>query len=327
MARDYYEILGVPRNASEADIKKAYRKLARQYHPDVNKSKEAPAKFRESTEAYEVLSDSEKRKMYDQFGHAGVGAGAGGRGGARGGAGPWGQAGGPGVNFNFSDIFNAARGSRSSRAGSAGADAGFMGMGLDDILDALGGGRRRHRAPAAKGADLEHSVKLDFMSALRGTTATLRLQVGQKTETIDVKIPAGMNDGSKIRLRGKGQPGPGGSGDLYITISVTSHKYFRREGDSIYVDLPISVPEAALGAKVDVPTIDGMTTVKIPAGTSSGSKLRLREKGVQMAGKRGDQYVVIKIVPPKKLNSEAHKLMEKFQQAQQYDPREKAGWK
>lgn len=311
--RDYYDVLGVSRKASDAEIKKAYRNLAREYHPDVNKSSDAPEKFKEATEAYEVLSDSKKRQMYDQFGHAGPGAfsGAGARPGGKGGFG-----------FDFSDIFGAAR-------NSGGAGSGFMGMGLDEILSALrGGGRGRRQAHAApKGKDIEHQVKLDFMSAVRGTTATLRVQREGRLETLDVKIPAGIKDGGKIRLRDKGESGRGQAGDLYITVSIQPHAYFRREGFDIYVDLPISITEAALGAKVDVPTIEGMTTVSIPAGTSSGAKLRLRGRGVGYDGQKGDQYVVVKVAVPKSVSEQGQKLLQEFATSDAYDPRENVGWR
>jgi len=308
---DYYKVLGVDQTASEKDIKSAYRKLARKLHPDVNKSPDAGEKFREATEAYEVLSDPEKRRMYDQFGHAGPTGYPFGTGRAR----PRGG----GVEFDIGDIFG--RGS-----------SGFMGMGLDEILDALRGARRRDRKPrAVRGSDVEYKVTLDFMDVVRGTTASLRyLQPGKGgvTETLNVRIPPGLRAGSRVRVREKGAIGPGGPGDLYIIIHVRDHPYFRREGDDIYVDLPISIVESALGARIDVPTVDGMMTLSVPPGTGSGKKLRLRGKGVRRDGKDpGDQYVVIKVVPPKSVSGRGRELLEQFGRIEDFDPRSEVQWK
>ncbi len=331
--RDYYEVLGVKKNATDKDIKSAYRKLARKYHPDVNKADDASEKFREATTAYEILSDAEKRKMYDQFGHAAFKGGqAGGAGGPQGWPGGMGQ----GVRIDFADMFGGGRGS---------GGGGFMGMGLDEILEALGGharhksARRGHQPVAApKGRDIEHHVNLEFLQAIYGTSTTLRLQSTDNagktaTQTISVKIPAGVKDGQKIRVRGKGEDGHGGAGDLLLVCHVQPHAYFKRDGDNITVEVPIGIVESALGTKVDVPTIDGMTTVTIPPGTPSGRRLRLREKGVPSADKkkpRGDQFVAIKIVPPATLAEDSKTLLEKFakiQEEQGYDPRADVPWK
>ena len=323
---DYYSILGVGRNAGEAEIKAAYRKKARECHPDVNKSAGAEDKFKEATEAYDVLSDPEKRQMYDQFGRAGAPRGGFGGGGARAYTRTGAPPGGFGGHVSFEDIFGAARESGGS---------GFTGMGLDDILEALSGAGRRTgpRRKAQRGQDVEHSVTLDFMEAVFGTTTSVRIRRGEghrtTSETIDVKIPPGVRDGARIRVRGKGGEGPGGSGDLYIVTKVRPHAYFRREGDDVYVDLPVSITEAALGAKIDVPTIDGLTTVTVPAGTGGARRLRLKGKGIR--GKdgspRGDQYVVVRVVPPHELSDEGRELLERFQEAEPYDPRDNAPWK
>ncbi len=319
--RDFYDVLSVKKDATAAQIKSAYRKLARKYHPDVNKDDDATKKFQEASEAYEVLSDTKKRQTYDQFGMAAFTQGAAGGGGAPPGWGGGMGGGGQRVNVNFADIF-----------GGGGTGDGFAGMGLDDILEALGGGtgrrsaRGRTRGPAPKGQDVGYRVMLDFLQAIRGTELTLKVD----SQNISVKIPAGVKDGQKIRLRGKGHPGPGGSGDLLIECKIRKHLYFCRDGNDISVEVPISITEAALGAKVDVPTIDGTTTVKIPAGVASGRRLRLKEKGVLPAGKdktRGDQYVTIKIAPPEKLSKEARELLEKFDKKNHYDPRAEAPWK
>ncbi len=316
--RDFYDILGLSRSATDAQVKSAYRKLARKYHPDVNKAADAEDKFKEATEAYEVLSDPKKRQMYDQFGHAGpnVGYGPAGRGGPR----VYTHAGGRGVGgFDFADFFGGGGGS------------GFAGMGLDDILQALGGAgpRRSRRAPTPpKGADTQYEIKLDFLQAVSGSSVSLKVHRKDpsgksRTETINVKIPAGVKEGAKIRVRGKGAEGPGGFGDLYIITHINPHPYFRKEGDDIYVEVPVSIVEATLGAKVDVPTLDGMTSVKIPAGTNSSRKLRLKGKGV----KQGDQYVIIKIVPPEKVSQESQKLLRQFESQEKFDPRADVSWK
>ena len=307
--RDYYEVLGVKRGATDGDIKSAYRRMAREVHPDVNKSPDAPAKFREATEAYEVLSDPQKRKMYDRFGHAAPGPFAGaGR-----------EAGGERVSFSFRDIFG-------------GGGSGFMGMSLEDILQALGTGRPRRRRKPRRGGDTESHLTLEFLQAVHGTTTRIRIarvdaDGKRHEETIDVKIPAGVQEGSKVRVRGKGELGPDGPGDLYITVHVRPHPYFRRDGEDIYVHVPISITEAALGAKVDVPTLDGMSTVTIPPGTGSSRRLRLRGKGVRRAGKTpGDEYVVVEIAPPKDLTDRQKDLLEELNKLDADDPRAKCPW-
>lgn len=335
--RDFYEVLGVSKNATDDQIKSAYRKLARKYHPDVNKAADAEEKFREATQAYDILSDKEKRKLFDQFGTAafeqggprpGQGAPGGGAYGWPGGGG--GMGGGQRMHVNFEDIFGGA--------GGMGGGSSFMGMGLDEILEALGGGaarrssRGRRAAPPQKGADVEHDINLDFLQAIRGTQTHVRMSVTDpqtgktSNQTISVKIPAGVKEGQKVRLRGKGQEGPAGAGDLLLICHVEPHKYFRRENDDIYMDLPIGITEAALGATIDVPTIDGMTAVKIPAGIAGGQKLRLRGKGVETKSGRGDQYVVVKIAPPKKLTDEQKKLLEKFRDISDDNPRKDIVW-
>jgi DnaJ-class molecular chaperone len=322
--RDYYEVLGVSRGADETAIKSAYRKLARQYHPDVNKSPDAESKFSEASEAYEILSDSEKRRTYDQFGHTGPGMGPGGFGG--GGGRPGGRPGGRvhvntgGGGFDVGDMFG-------------GMGGGFSGMGLDEILEALGGGsvaqKSRHRPRHRRGADMEYPLTLDFLKSVRGVTTAIRLRgevVEGKTETIEVKIPAGVREGQKIRVRGKGQVGPGGQGDLYILVHITGHEYFCRDGSDLSVEVPISITEAARGTQVDVPTIDGMMTVTVPPGVRSGQKLRLRGKGIPVGKEPGDQYVVLRIETPRDLGPEALALLAKFDEVVPFNPRDDAPW-
>jgi DnaJ-class molecular chaperone len=318
--RDYYEVLGVKRDATDDQIKAAYRKAARKYHPDVNKSSDASAKFHEATEAYDVLSDTQKRRLYDQYGHAppqGRPQGTPGQGQAY----RWSSS--QGGMPDFEDLFG-------------GGESGFVGMSLEDILEALGGRGRRtarrspYEAPPG-GGDVEYQLSLDFMQALRGSTASIRLQQGPRgpSETINVRIPPGVADGSRIRVRGKGRPTAAGAGDLYIIARVAEHPYFRREGADIYLDLPVSISEATLGAKVDVPTTDGMMTVTVPPGSSSGRMLRLKGKGVPALGSReaGDQYVVLKVMAPGDLSAKGRELLEQFAKVNPYDPRAGVKWK
>jgi DnaJ-class molecular chaperone len=308
--RDYYDVLGVSRRASEAEIKRAYRKLARKNHPDVNKAPDALEKFKEATEAYEVLSDGEKRKMYDQFGHA---------------AQPRMSGGAPG---GFQDFFSGGFGGGGGAPG-----GGFMGMGLDDILQALRGkmgGAHRRRPQQRPNLNIEQPVKLEFLQAALGTTVPIVLRQGgaqsDTTETIEVKIPPGVRNGARIRVRGKGSEHRGAKGDLYILISVNPHPYFTVTGNDITVEAPISIVEAALGAKVDVPTIDGMTTVTIPPGASSGQRLRLRKKGLPSPSGRGDQFVLIKIAVEKQITEEGRRLLQEFQACEQPNPRKDVPW-
>ncbi|MFQ6048229.1 MAG: J domain-containing protein, partial [Phycisphaerae bacterium] len=191
--------------------------------------------------------------------------------------------------------------------------------------------RRRQADQAAQpGADVQQEVSLSFEQAIAGTTLHLRLDVGGRTETITVKIPPGVADGQRIRLRGKGQPGVGGRppGDLYILCRVQPHRYFRRQGNDIYIDLPISITEAALGAKVTLPSLDGRATVTVPAGTASGTKLRLRGKGVAdpKTGQRGDQYAVVKIVPPRELDARSRQLLRELERLTNQNPRQGLDW-
>ncbi len=307
--RDYYEVLGVDRGASADAIRKAYRKLARQYHPDVNKAADASKKFSEVQEAYDVLSDAEKRKAYDQFGHAGVGMGAaaghgpgsgwgGGAGRAtRGGRTVWTNLGGDASDFeggDFASIFEQMFGGGGMGGGGVGA-----GPGAD-----FGARARRARA-AQRGQDIEHTITVSFMTAALGGSEQVRMggaSAGGDGNTITVKIPPGIETGAKLRIRGKGQPGAAGeNGDLILTVKVGEHPYFRREGLDLFIDGPVNIAEAVLGVQVTVPLIkDGSVDVRIPPGTSSGQKLRVKGKGLTDAkGKTGDFYVVAQIVAPK----------------------------
>ena len=301
---DYYKVLGVPRNANADEIKKAYRRLARQFHPDTaGNDPKTTERFKEVQEAYDVLSNAEKRQMYDQFGHSGPNFGQNHRGGGQYYRPGWGQgtgAGtGAGVNFDFADFF--------------GQNANVPGD-IGDIFEQIGArtGRRRQ-----KGKNVEHTVKIEFFEAINGTQRNITLRMPgaanrQKTERLTVKIPAGIKHGAKIRLRGKGQAGAGNeAGDLIITIEIAEHTYFQRQGNDISLEVPITLTEATLGAKVDVPTLEGKTTVTIPPESSSGRKLRLKEKGVKShkTGKKGDMFLILKIVPPKQIDERSKQLL------------------
>lgn len=333
--RDYYDILGVQRSAGADDIKKAHRKLVRQYHPDVNKNNaSATEKFKEIQEAYDVLSDPEKRKQYDQFGHAGPGVPPGGddmwehfRRGGGGGAGPgrggqrgrtWDSGGGVSVeDFDFGDLFDQFFGGQTG-AGRRG-PGGMGGMG--------GMGGRPAAAEPPRGADIEYPVTLSFEDAARGRTLPLQIRRGGKVESIEIKIPAGVRDGSRVRIKGKGDRGLGGhQGDLFIIVSVQAHPYFRREGLDVLLDLPISLYEALLGTKVAVPTLDGPVTLTIPPGTSSGAKLRIKGRGIERGTEKGDQYVVMKVIVPRELDDDDRAAVEALQRKRPVNARADLHW-
>ncbi len=295
--RDYYEILGVSKNASDDEIKKAYRKLAVKYHPDKNPGdKEAEAKFKEINEAHDVLSDKQKRARYDQFGHAGVG-GAGGNPFSGGGT-----SGNPFGGFDFNgQTFNFDFGG---------------GGGLDDILGSLFGfgnaGARRPR----RGADYQASVVLTFEEAIFGTTKTVEINGGE----LKVKIPAGIDDGMSIRLRGKGGEAPtdgGEKGDLYVRVKVKPHKHLTREGAIILSEEKIDMVDAALGCEIEVETVDGTVTMKVPAGTQSGTPFKLSGHGVPFRadGDRGPHIVTVVVETPRNLTKKQKDLLEEFKNA------------
>ena len=301
--RDYYESLGVSKSASADEIKKAYRKFARKYHPDTaGDSPDNVKKFHEIQEAYDVLGDVEKRKNYDRFGHAAQNTGGPGPQYARGGG------------VNFSDFFGGA--------GGGGRPGGFGGM--EDIFEQLrGGGRpgRSQRRPRqeTKGQDITHTINIPFVDAAHGTSRDISLTItdpdgSRRTENLAVKIPAGIDNGGKIRLRGKGQPSSyGPNGDLILTVNVNPHRLFRREGNDLYLDLPVTIAEAVFGVQIEAPTLSGQKTlVRVPAGSPSGRKLRLKERGIKTATAQGDMYLVVKIVPPLKVDDESAELLKRF---------------
>jgi len=343
--RDYYEVLGVSKSASAAEIKKAYRRLAMKFHPDRNQDKKSAAekKFKESKEAYEVLKDSQKRATYDQFGHEGLRAGPGGRGG------PGGE--------GFADIFG------------------------DVFGDIFGGGRRGGGPQVFRGADLGFELKLDLEKAVAGDTVKIdvptkvscetcngsgarkgsspqtcstcggvgqvRMQQGffsvqqtcpackgagtiirdpcddchgrgrkHKTRTLSVKVPAGVDDGDRIRLSGEGEAGRNGgpNGDLYVDLRVAKHKIFERDGANLSCEVPVSIATATLGGEVELPTLDGHVSLKVPAGTQSGRVFRLRGKGVTTVRdpRRGDLFALVSVETPVNLTPEQQALLEKF---------------
>ncbi|MFH1263686.1 MAG: DnaJ C-terminal domain-containing protein [Pseudomonadota bacterium] len=289
--KDFYKILGVDQSAGEGEIKKAYRKLAKQYHPDINPgNKGAEDKFKEITEAYAVLSDPQKRKQYDAVGPDGFDSG-----------------------FDFSQFFGGGfrprSGQRVYHFSGRGGDFNLDMGGLEDIFGSLFGGGggfqgfpQQERVPQAETYQLE----VDFLTAVRGGEVEVSIDGGRKR----IRVPAGIESGQTIRLAGKGKR----KGDTLLAITVKPHRQFRREGDDIEMDAPVTIPEAVLGGTIEVPTIDGTSKVELPAGTSSGRKLRLRGKGVyRRDGGRGDQYVRIQVAVPKKLDSRSKELIEEFQ--------------
>jgi DnaJ-class molecular chaperone len=314
---DLYSTLGVARGASEADVKKAYRKLAKELHPDRNKDNpKASERFSKVTQAYDILADKDKRAQYDRgeiddegnprapFGYGG--------GGPHPGAGPGGfRRGANGSEFEFggeaadlSDVFEGLFG------GAAGRGRG-----------PFGGGFGRRSAPPRKGADMAYRLDIAFEDA--ATMKDQRVTLGSG-KTFDIKLPPGVEDGAKIRLGGQGETGPGGNGDAIVTLAIKPHRFFRRDADNIRLDLPVSIDEAVLGAKVRVPTVDGAVMLSIPAGSTSGKVLRLKGKGFTgKNGQRGDQLVTLMIDVPE--DSELRRFLESWSGRGQRNPRASLG--
>src|SRR4051794_24130111 len=368
---EYYETLGVPKQASADDIRKAYRKLARKHHPDLNPGdKSSEERFKNVQEAYDILSDSKKRQMYDQFGFYSENGFAGQQ--------PSPGQGGQGQHFDFSGFdFSDFGGGAGGAGGTGGRRTTETGGGFRDIFSQFfGRGGGGQEAEPEKGGDLEYGMNIDFWQAIRGTMARVNItryetcttcqgtgQTGAgevtcpqckgtghvsqmagamkfnltcprcggsgklrnvcptcggdgrlaKTELVEIRIPPGARDGSRLRVPGKGNAGTQGAppGDLYITTKVEPHAFFRREGDNIEITVPVAVWEAALGSKIEVPTIDGRTLLKIPQGTTNGQKFRMREKGVlnSRTNQRGDEIVEVAITAPDPRDERTRKLL------------------
>jgi molecular chaperone DnaJ len=371
--QDYYELLGVPRKAGAKDIRAAFRKLARKYHPDLNPGdKSSEEKFKQLQEAYDVLSDSKKRQMYDQHGFYSDNMPQGGPSASPG-------EGDADINFDF--------GGYDFGGGSGAAGSGSSFRDLFGQFFSGGRGRAGMEPEHEPGGDLEYQIEIDFWDAVRGAvkklsitrmdtcetchgtgavgspqtcnvcggTGTIQQAAGKmkfnvpctrcggtgklrtacktcggegrvrRTETIDVRIPAGVANSGRVRVPGKGNSGTMGApaGDLYLRVDVKPHEFFERRGDDLYTKIPVSVPEATLGAKIEVPTIDGRSLVRIPPGTNSGKTLRLKEKGVPSArnGARGDQYVEIQVVVPQPTDERVRNLMKELESVAPDDPR------
>lgn len=307
MSDDPYDILGVSKNATQAEIKKAYRKLAKALHPDLSPGdKGKAAQFQKVGAAYDILGDPEKRRRFDA-----------------------GEIDASGHEKPERQYYRQYAGEDPERRYQS--TAGFDDFeDVSDIFSDLFGGRgRAHRGSAqgfaARGGDLRYHLDVDFLDAARGAKRKVPLPDGQ---TIDLSIPAGVRDGQTLRLRGKGQPGMGGgpAGDAYVTISVKPHPMFRRDGNDIEIDLPITFDEAVLGGKVEVPTLAGPVSMGVPKGASSGQRLRLKGKGIKPAkGQAGDQFVRLKIILPDRIDSDMEDLARRWRETASHDPRKTMG--
>ena len=323
--RDPYEVLGVGRNADAAAIKSAFRKLAKKLHPDANKNDpKAATRFAELNAAHEILEDEDKRKAFDRGEIDAEGKprfhGFGGGGGANPGAGFGGDGNFESFSFGPEGFTRTARRGRGAKAGGGG---GFGG-GFEDILrEAFGGGARGARAnfepeDFGAGADVQAEMSVSLTDAANGSTQRLHLPNGKD---VDVKIPAGIMNGQHIRLKGQGMAGQAGPGDLLITVQIAPHPIFTLDGADVRLDLPITLYEAALGAKVRVPTLDKPVEITVPAWTSSGRTFRLKGKGFPAKAGRGDLLATIRIVLPEKPDAELDELMKTWQGDKPYDPR------
>lgn len=299
--KDFYKILGVAKDASDADIKKAYRKLARQYHPDTNSGDAAAEKkFKDISEAYSVLSDPDERQQYDAIRAMG--------GGAR--FAPHGA--GSTANGGFEDLFGGLFTGGGGRHSGGFSTAGGVPPEFADLFGGggFGGGPAGFQRAPQKGADRTASTSISFAGSIRGTTIGLREPDG---DVIDVRVPAGIKDGQKVRVRGKGQYGPAGNGDLLVTVNVKPHDFYARDGDNLRIHVPVSFPEAALGADIEVPTIDGEhVRMRVPAGTPSGRTLRVKGRGVKTSKATGDLLVTIDVAVPQNLSKEAEEAVKAF---------------
>lgn len=303
MSDDLYKVLGVSKDASQADIKKAYRKLAKKLHPDLSPGDATKAReFQRVGAAYDILGDPERRRRYDA-----------------------GEIDASGYERPERQFYREYAASESGQRYHS--SAGFEDFAdVSDLFSDLFGGRgssgeRYARGFSAPGADTHYRLEINFMDAVKGATRTIPLPDGKK---IDLTIPAGVRDGQTLRLKGKGQPGIGGGGrgDAYVEIAIKPHRLFRRDENDIEIDVPITVDEAVLGAKIEVPTISGPVSVSVPKGTSSGRRLRLKGKGIRQPGRPpGDQYVRLRIVLPEAVDRELAELARKWRDAVRHNPR------
>ena len=306
--RDYYEVLGIDRSASEAELKRAFKKLARTYHPDVNPGNaKAEERFKEISEAYAVISDPEKRRKYDAMGHAAFGGGS-----------PWGGGAPPGMEdilreFGLGDIFGGVFGG--ARGGAA-----------------RGGFHAQHQAPR-RGQDVNYSMEIGFDDSLKGLNTTITVpkttnengKIQHTTERIQVKIPPGVSNGSRIRLSGKGEVSlnDGPQGDLFIVTKVREHPFFERKGDNLYLELPVSLGEALLGARVEINTFEGVTKMTIPPSTQNGQVFRLSGKGApKLKGSgKGDLFVRIQVLLPDQMDEESKEIVRELESRNPTSPR------
>lgn len=323
---DYYKTLGVPRSASRADIQKAYRDLARKYHPDMNPDdKSASDKFKKVQAAYSVLNDPDKREQYDRYGSSFESMEAGGPGGGPAGAAWRTYTSDAGPSISDLDLEQLFGGQFGGQFGGGGPFPDFA-----RSFRSGGGPRRSSRRRPARGGDVSHEIEIPLKTAVTGGEARLKVRRPDGTmETIDVKIPPGVDEGKKIRLRGQGEPGPGGgpAGDLLLTVRVARHPWFERRGKDLEVRVPITLAEAVLGAKVDIPSPRGTISLTVPPGSSSGRRLRVKGCGVPgRDGEAGDLYAEIQVVLPKTIDERLTKLAEELQSEKLPNPRGEMTW-
>ena len=337
MAKDFYKTLGVARDVDEKAIKSAYRKLAREFHPDVNPNNpDAESKFKEISEAFQVLSDTDKRKLYDQWGEdfdkippgytGGPGPSSGGGfGGGYPGAAGGGYGTGPG-GIDIEELLRQAQQAQSGRGGQGGMPGGFgasqgggQGGMFNELFGNLRGGGGAKRGPQ-KGGDVEQPVDVSFAESIRGTQRRLNLIIRsddgrEETRDVTVKIPAGVSSGTRVKVSGKGASSSNGgaNGDMYLKVNVRSDPFWKRDGNNLKIEVPVSFAEAALGAQIPVPTMDGTVTLKIPAGTQSGQTFRLSGRGIApKTGNAGDELVTIKVAVPRELSERETELIEEL---------------
>ena len=311
--KDYYEVMSVARDATQDDIKRAYRKLARKYHPDVSKEADAEERFKSLGEAYEVLKDPEKRAAYDQLGSSWQG----------------------GQDFNAPPDWDA--GFEFSGGGFTGGDSSNYSDFFEELFGQAGAaqGAGRQRGFHARGQDRHAKILVDLQDSFEGATRAINLQVPEltpdghvttRTRTLNIKIPKGIREGQKIRLSGQGDAGQGNAaaGDLYLEIDFKPHPLYRAEAHDLYLDLPVAPWEAALGATVKVPTPEGVVELKVPAGSAQGKKMRLKGRGIP-AKQPGDLYVVLQIALPEANTEQAKKLYQQMQDELNFNPRSRMG--